>query len=134
MDSACRGSCTIILPEPIRTASALYVVGCVAGTLPRDENLRLIAEAGVEAIEVAGTKSIDLPDDMLALHLDAAALPVLRSSGTTLHSALLCPLRNLPEPLPRSLTDAERNLHVSAPERPETSQLATNAPAVPGNL
>ena len=53
------------LPEAIRNAAALYV-GCVAGALPRDEYLRLIVEAGFEAIEVAETKPIDLPDDVLA--------------------------------------------------------------------
>jgi ubiquinone/menaquinone biosynthesis C-methylase UbiE len=73
------------LPEPIRKAAALYV-GCVAGALPRDKYLRLIDEAGFAAIEVAETKSIDLPDEVLASHLDDARLAAFRSSGTTLQS------------------------------------------------
>jgi ubiquinone/menaquinone biosynthesis C-methylase UbiE len=73
------------LPEPIRKAAALYV-GCVAGALPRDEYLRLIGEAGFKAIDVAEMKSIDLPDEVLASHLDAADLAAFRSSEITLQS------------------------------------------------
>lgn len=76
---------TGILPEPIRKAAALYV-GCVAGALPRDEYLRLIDEAGFEAIDVAETKEIDLPDEVLASHLDDTGLTAFRESGTTLQS------------------------------------------------
>ncbi len=73
------------LPEPIRKAAALYV-GCVAGALPRDEYLRLIDEAGFAAIEVAETKSIDLPEEVLASHLDEAGRDAFRSSEITLQS------------------------------------------------
>jgi ubiquinone/menaquinone biosynthesis C-methylase UbiE len=73
------------LSEPIRKAAALYV-GCVAGALPRGDYLRLIDEAGFEAIDVAETKSIDLPDDVLASHLDEAGLAAFRNSGTELES------------------------------------------------
>ena len=73
------------LPEPIRKAAALYV-GCVAGALPREDYLRLISDAGFEAIDVAETKAIDLPDEVLASHLDGASLATLRKSGVTLQS------------------------------------------------
>ena len=76
---------TGLLPEPIRKAAVLYV-GCVAGALPRDEYLRLIDEAGFAAIDVAETKPIDLPDEVLVSHLDATGLAAFRSSDTTLQS------------------------------------------------
>ena len=56
------------------------------GALPRDEYLRLIDEAGFAAIDIAETKSIDLPNEVLASHLDDAGLAAFRSSGTTLQS------------------------------------------------
>ena len=76
---------TSALPEPIKNAAALYV-GCVAGAVPRDEYLRLIDAAGFGAIDVAKTKSIDVPDEVLSPHLDAAGLAAFRSSDTTLQS------------------------------------------------
>lgn len=76
---------TGMLPEPIRKAAALYV-GCVAGALPRDEYLRLIKEAGFEAIDVAEAKPIDMPDDVLIPHLDSAGLAAFRRSCISLLS------------------------------------------------
>jgi arsenite methyltransferase len=73
------------LPEPIRKAAALYV-GCVAGALSRDEYLRLIEGAGFEAINIVETKAIDLPDEVLASHLDDAGLAAFRTAGITLQS------------------------------------------------
>ena len=60
---------TGVLPESIKKVAALYV-GCIAGALPRDEYLRLIADVGFEAIDVREAKPIDLPEDVLAHHLD----------------------------------------------------------------
>ena len=57
------------LSEPIRHAAALYV-GCIAGALVRRHYLRLIEESDFEDVEVAETKPIALPDDVLHLHMD----------------------------------------------------------------
>jgi ubiquinone/menaquinone biosynthesis C-methylase UbiE len=73
------------LPEPIKNIAALYV-GCIAGALPRDEYLRLIANAGFEAIDVSEVKPIDLPEDVLAHHLDEAGLSAMRGNGVSLQS------------------------------------------------
>ncbi|HYN38806.1 MAG TPA: methyltransferase domain-containing protein, partial [Rhodospirillales bacterium] len=73
------------LPEPIRKATALYV-GCVAGALAREEYLRLIEGAGFEAINVAETKPIELPDEVLTPHLGDADLAAFRSSDISLQS------------------------------------------------
>ena len=66
------------LSEPIRHAAALYV-GCIAGALPRGHYLRLIEEAGFEDIEVAETKPIELPDDVLARHIDESQIAAFRA-------------------------------------------------------
>lgn len=76
---------TAALPEPIRKAAALYV-GCVAGALARDEYLRLIAAAGFAAIDVAATKSIALPDEVLSRDLNEDDIVAFRRSGVGLQS------------------------------------------------
>src|SRR5512132_1964521 len=68
------------LSEPIRHAAALYV-GCIAGALPRGHYLRLIEEARFENVEVAETKPIELPDDVLARHIDESQIAAFRRSG-----------------------------------------------------
>lgn len=73
------------LSEPIKNAAALYV-GCVAGALPRDEYLRLITEAGFEAISVAETKPIELPDDVLSRYIDGAGIAAFKRTGVGLQS------------------------------------------------
>jgi arsenite methyltransferase len=73
------------LPEPIRNAAALYV-GCVAGALPSGDYLRLIEEAGFEAIHVTETKPVDLPDDVLSHFLSGAEIAAFRRTGVGLRS------------------------------------------------
>ena len=73
------------LSEPIRHAAALYV-GCIAGALPRGLYLRLIEEAGFDNIEVAETKPIELPDDVLARHIDESQIAAFRRSTVSLQS------------------------------------------------
>src|SRR5512144_1700921 len=73
------------LSEPIRQAAALYV-GCIAGTLPRGHYLRMIKEAGFENAEVAETKPIELPDDVLYRHIDKSQIAAFRGSGVSLQS------------------------------------------------
>jgi SAM-dependent methyltransferase len=73
------------LPEPVKKAAALYA-GCVAGALARDDYLRLIAEAGFEAIAVAETKPIALPDSVLFETIGEAAAAAFRQTGVGLQS------------------------------------------------
>jgi arsenite methyltransferase len=73
------------LSEPIRHAAALYV-GCIAGALPRGHYLRVIKEAGFENAEVAETKPIELPDDVLYRHIDKSQIAAFRGSGVSLQS------------------------------------------------
>src|SRR5512147_2164420 len=73
------------LSETIRHAAALYVV-CIAGALPKEHYLRLIEEAGFEDIEVAETKPIELPDDVLARHIDESQIAAFQRSGVGLQS------------------------------------------------
>jgi arsenite methyltransferase len=73
------------LSEPIRNAAALYV-GCIAGALPRELYLHLIEEVGFEDVEVAQTKPIELPESVLACHIDESQIAAFRGSSVSLQS------------------------------------------------
>jgi ubiquinone/menaquinone biosynthesis C-methylase UbiE len=69
------------LPEELQSAVALYT-GCVAGALPLSDYLVTIRQAGFGSVELTKSRSIDLPDELLAQHLTPARLARFRSSGT----------------------------------------------------
>jgi arsenite methyltransferase len=73
------------LPAELRRAAELYV-GCVAGALGREDYVRIIRETGFAAIEIKSSKKLDLPDEVLLDHIDAAALARYRSSGASVLS------------------------------------------------
>jgi SAM-dependent methyltransferase len=73
------------LPPPVQDAAGLYV-GCVAGAMPEEDYLALLAEAGFNAVHVAEAKPIALPDDALVPHMDAEELVAFRASGIGLKS------------------------------------------------
>jgi arsenite methyltransferase len=73
------------LPGPVQDAAGLYV-GCVAGAMPEGHYLALLREVGFERVQVAEAKSVAIPDDALAPHMDAAALAAFRASAIVLKS------------------------------------------------
>ena len=85
------------LPGPVREAAGLYV-GCVAGALPQAEYLGLIDAAGFAGVRIAEAKPIALPDEVLAPHMDAAAIAAFRASGVELRSVTV--LATKPEQAP----------------------------------
>ena len=73
------------LPGPVQDAAGLYV-GCVAGAMPEADYLALLSGVGFERVHVAEAKSVAIPDDALAPHMDAAELAAFRGSGIVLKS------------------------------------------------
>ena len=73
------------LPEAIRGAAELHV-GCIAGAMERDAYMSLIRSIGFQQVHVAESRGIDLPDEILAAHLDQQQLADFRSSTTPLES------------------------------------------------
>ena len=73
------------LPGPVQDAAGLYV-GCVAGAMPEADYLALLSGVGFERVHVAEAKSVAIPDDALAPHMDAAELAAFRASGIVLKS------------------------------------------------
>jgi hypothetical protein len=73
------------LPPPVQDVAGLYV-GCVAGAMPEEDYLALLAEAGFNAVHVAEPKPVALPDDALAPHMEAEEIAAFRASGILLKS------------------------------------------------
>jgi arsenite methyltransferase len=73
------------LPPSVQDAAGLYV-GCVAGAMPEADYLALLTEIGFERVHVVEAKSVALPDDALAPHVDAAELTAFSASGIVLKS------------------------------------------------
>jgi len=53
------------LPDWTLEVAALYV-GCVAGAIPRDDYISIIANAGLRDVDVVKARRIDLPEQVLA--------------------------------------------------------------------
>jgi len=68
-------------PETLKNAAELYV-GCLSGAIPKTAYLRMLEQAGFEAVRVAKEKSIVLPEELLSEHLDAEGRKSFAASGT----------------------------------------------------
>jgi arsenite methyltransferase len=73
------------LPPPVQDAAGLCV-GCVAGAMPEAHYLALLSDVGFERLHITEAKSVAIPDDALALHMDAAEIAAFRASGVVLKS------------------------------------------------
>jgi len=58
------------LPAPVREAAELHA-GCVAGSMERAAYLDLIRSTGFGDVRIATEENVDLPDALLAMHLNA---------------------------------------------------------------
>lgn len=66
------------LPDWTLEIAALYA-GCVAGAVPVDDYLGLIADAGFGAVEVVKARRIDIPEEIVARYADSDQLAAVRS-------------------------------------------------------
>ena len=69
-----------ILPEALRKSAELYA-GCVAGALQQDEYLGCIKKAGFSNVEIKTSKTIQIPDSVLKLHLKEGEIAVFKKSN-----------------------------------------------------
>ena len=60
--------------------------GCVSGAIQKDEYIKLIKEAGFEAITIQKEKQITVPDDILSAYLSAQEIADFNNSGTGIYS------------------------------------------------
>ncbi len=73
------------LPQSLQQDAALYT-GCIAGALPREEYLGLLAEAGFKEITVRKEKEIKIPGEILLNYMTKEELNEFRDSGTGIYS------------------------------------------------
>jgi len=57
------------LPDWTLEVAALYV-GCISGAIPRDDYLGIIAETGLDGIDVVKARRIDIPESVLSRYAD----------------------------------------------------------------
>lgn len=73
------------LSQNLQQDAALYT-GCIAGALPREEYLGLLAEAGFKEITIRKEKEIKIPGEILLNYLTEEELNEFMTSGTGIYS------------------------------------------------
>ncbi|MCK9616382.1 MAG: arsenite methyltransferase [Lentimicrobiaceae bacterium] len=73
------------LPEKLKDYAVMYA-GCVAGALPQENYLGIIATTGFKEVKVQKTKVITLPDEILLQYLDKQELDAYRNSENGIFS------------------------------------------------
>jgi len=73
------------LPAELKKSAEMYA-GCVAGAVQMEEYINLIKAAGFVDVEILKTKTIDLPDQVLAQYLSDEKIREFRSSSLGIFS------------------------------------------------
>lgn len=73
------------LPAKAQEVAALYA-GCVTGAMQKTDYMNAIKQAGFKSIQVAKSKTIQLPDELLRQYLDEATLAEFKQSGSKILS------------------------------------------------
>lgn len=73
------------LPEKLKHAAEMYA-GCVAGAIPLDEYLTLMAESSLVNIKLQKEKHIDLLDNVLQKYLSQEEIIAFKNSGSGIYS------------------------------------------------
>jgi small redox-active disulfide protein 2 len=68
------------------TDNASMYAGCIASAIQRDEYLGEIEKAGFAEIKVEKTKTITIPDELLAEHLDQATIEKYKAENVGIYS------------------------------------------------
>ena len=73
------------LPERIQSAAEMYA-GCVSGAINEELYLNLIKEQGFVNINIAKSKEITLPDELLRDYLNDEEMSLYQKFGSPLKS------------------------------------------------
>lgn len=76
------------LPDSVTRVAALHV-GCVAGAIPEQAYRAIVETTGFEAVAIVERKPIELPDAVLAMHLNTAEIAAWKASGVAIQSVTL---------------------------------------------
>lgn len=73
------------LPVELRQAAEMYV-GCVSGSIQKEEYLGLIAKNGFAHITIQKEKAIEIPNDILAAYLSVEEINQFKTTGGSIQS------------------------------------------------
>jgi len=73
------------LPQGLKKSAEMYA-GCVAGALQRDDYIGIINKTGFKNVEIKKTKTITIPDEILAQYLTEEQLAQYDKSGIGIFS------------------------------------------------
>ncbi len=73
------------LPEGLKKSAEMYA-GCVAGALQQDDYIGIIKQTGFKNVEIKKTKTITIPDEILAQYLNNEQLSKYNKSGIGIFS------------------------------------------------
>ena len=68
------------------TDNASMYAGCIASAIQQEDYLAEIEKAGFESIVVERRKSVDIPDDVLAQHLEPQVVEQYKKGGVGIYS------------------------------------------------
>jgi hypothetical protein len=73
------------LPDELRSAASLYA-GCVSGAMQKEDYLRVIDQAGFQAVEVKQELVNHVPDEFLMESVSKEVVEAYRESGAGIYS------------------------------------------------
>ena len=73
------------LPEGLKKSAEMYA-GCVAGALQQEDYIGIIKQTGFKNVEIKKTKTITIPDEILAEYLTEDQLSDYNNSGIGIYS------------------------------------------------
>jgi ubiquinone/menaquinone biosynthesis C-methylase UbiE len=81
------------LPDELKKSAEMYA-GCVAGAIQQEDYINLLKEVGFVNIEIKKTKTINLPDEVLAQYLSPDKIQELRNSKVGIFSITVVGYKN----------------------------------------
>jgi len=81
------------LPAELQKSAEMYA-GCVAGAIQQEEYINLLKEVGFVNVEIKKTKTISLPDEVLAQYLSQDKIQEFRSSNLGIFSITVVGYKN----------------------------------------
>ncbi|MEA4808678.1 Arsenite methyltransferase [bioreactor metagenome] len=82
-----------VFPKEFTDSASMYA-GCIASAIQREDYLGEIEKAGFKGINVARTKRVIIPDDVLEEHLDKATIDKYKAGNVGIYSITVTGIKN----------------------------------------
>jgi arsenite methyltransferase len=81
------------LPDELKKSAEMYA-GCVAGAIQQEDYISLLNEVGFVNVEIKKTKTLDMPDEVLAQYLSPDQIHEFRTSKVGIFSITVVGYKN----------------------------------------